>query len=180
MKYLLSPDDYSRLNSTEFQWEPMKVIMLNFSGIDVDSWEIFKSKVSKEMINQFTKLDIKSSSDYYDKFNYKELELGEVLEYQIAEMKRNNRNNIFPKVVLLIDEYDHPYRSFATNRVQNDTQQEFKKKLKTFYENIKRLCEMATLHKVFLTGILRLAQTSIFSGNTFTENNLIIYRRKSI
>ena len=116
MKYLLNPEDYNNmLNPSEFQWEHMKVLMLNFSGLSYKSWEEFQADISYEMIEQSMKLGTAKCMDYYEKLNYKQFQLGRILKLQIDFMKKQNisSNNVSPKVVLLIDEYDHPYRSFA-------------------------------------------------------------------
>jgi hypothetical protein len=68
------------------------------------------------------------------------------------------------KVVLLIDEYDHPILKHLNNIRIAEANRDI---LKSFYEGIKSLD--AYLHAVFITGVSKFSKTSIFSG----INNLI-------
>ncbi|MGB1243589.1 MAG: AAA family ATPase, partial [Chitinophagales bacterium] len=63
------------------------------------------------------------------------------------------------KVVVLVDEYDKPVTDFIDNTIKAE---ENRKILKEFYTALKS--EYTHLHKVFITGVSKLAKVSVFSG----------------
>lgn len=160
---ILSEDDYTTLVQEQFTWPQYKVINLDFSGKSC-IWETFESEVSLSIIEQSRGID--NGKDIYIN-EYSKIGLNDILEKELKRIRKVD--NKF--TVLLIDEYDQPYRSL-NDLGELDNLTMFQAKLKSFYEKIKTIVSFgdSPLKKVLLIGILRLAQTSIFSGgNQFTD-----------
>lgn len=77
------------------------------------------------------------------------------LDYLVTEVARTHEG----KVVILVDEYDHPILGNLPDGVELKAIQ---KLLQNFYATIKSLDEY--LRFVFITGVSKFSQTSIFSG----------------
>ncbi len=130
----------------KWDWREHPVIRLDFS-----SMEYSRSKAHFEEDFLFilediaARYDISISRKSYKSYLRKLLEL---LTKKIGQ-----------KVVVLVDEYDKPVTDFIDNPIKAE---ENRKILKEFYTALKS--EHNSLHKVFITGVSKLAKVSVFSG----------------
>jgi len=127
----------------KYDFEKYPVIKISFGG-SRSTEELLKMLMYSLKQNQQT-LDVECTSDDYA------LLFDELIK---AACKKYNR-----KVVVLIDEYDKP---ILDNVDQLQTALESREILKRFYTQLKE--NDAYLRFVFLTGVSRFAQVSIFSG----------------
>lgn len=125
--------------------EPRPVVHLDMSGLDTRSAERFETSISFRLHSMAERAGIGliaiSSGD----------RLYELIEKLYA--KTGSR------VVVLIDEYDKPIQDILH---KPDLAAEIREILRNFYTILKLKAEQ--LHFVFLTGVSKISQVSIFSG----------------
>jgi hypothetical protein len=131
--------------------DPFSVIRLDFSGLtllnDIDG-------ITKE-IADYLRMIAKRNNVVLpvDTDN-----LGNLLFHWIGKLRLDPK--LSPRVILLIDEYDASVTYFLP--YSPDLAGEVAKRLKPFYEMIKK-CHN-DFHKVFITGVSKFANSSMFSG----------------
>ncbi len=132
---------YDKIN-----WEDQHpVVHLDMSGLETRSAEKFEASVSFRLHSMAERAGIALSAS----------SPGDCL-YELIEklyVKTDNR------VVVLIDEYDKPIQDILH---KPDLAAEIREILRNFYTVIKLKAEQ--LHFVFLTGVSKISQVSIFSG----------------
>ncbi len=129
------------------------VIHLDFSAIQVNDYQTVVDTLIKAMSDQFKKYGFDTSDVATDKYP---------ATYFNTVLERYNGN-----VVILIDEYDN-----LLIRAKNISDDLYKKVLELYNDlfNIIKLQSGKKSLFTFVTGILKLSQTSIFSGsNSFQD-----------
>lgn len=125
--------------------EQRPVVHLDMSGLDTRSIERFETSISFRLHSMAERAGIRliatSSGD----------RLYELIEKLYA--------NTGSRVVVLIDEYDKPIQDILH---KPDLAAEIREILRNFYTILKLKAEQ--LHFVFLTGVSKISQVSIFSG----------------
>lgn len=151
------------------------VIFVTFKDIKFNTWEetfqAIKDVFSKEASRH---LELKTSSkcNDYDKKNFEKLLTGEVSEVELSAVLLNlsqmlhKHHGIAP--IIIIDEYDIP--------IQQGHMKNYYDKIILFMRNLFSggLKDNKHLSYGFLTGILRVAKESIFSGlNNLSINSVL-------
>lgn len=151
------------------------VIFVTFKDIKFDTWEetfaAIKDVFAKE-IQRHIELTNSDKLDEYDKKKFKQLASGDVNEVELSsvllDLSRmlHKHHGIAP--IIIIDEYDIPIQQ---GYMKNDYD-----KIILFMRNLFSggLKDNKHLSYGFLTGILRVAKESIFSGlNNLTINSVL-------
>ncbi|HLX52425.1 MAG TPA: AAA family ATPase, partial [Aquella sp.] len=131
------------INSLSYDWKEYPVIMLSFADIRY---------ATPEILEQGIKIRLRYIAENYHvtlNQNYASSEMLQELVMKLAQTA---------PVVLLIDEYDYP----ILQHIHDDSVHVMREFLKNFYAVIKGLDKY--LRFVFLTGVSKFSQTSIFSG----------------
>jgi len=133
-------------------WEKYPVIHLDFLGLQYGNKEELIETLEFMVDGGARAYGVQLKEKRYDK-RFKEL---------IEALSRKN------KVVILVDEYDKPIIDNIENR---EVAWENRNVLRTFYESIKGAYQY--LKFVFITGVSKFSQVSIFSGlNNLTDITL--------
>lgn len=130
--------------TSDFNWQQHPVINIDFSQFDCSSVSLLKAEIERKLV-------LLGSSHGIDL--HEEPSLKSKLIRLVMELSKIN------KVVILIDEYDKP---ILDNILNLELAKNIRNELASFYETIKSLD--AYLRAVFITGITKFAQTSLFSG----------------
>eukprot|EP01136_Pigoraptor_vietnamica_P000805 Opistho-1_new@26571 len=142
------------IESTSYSWEKRPVIRLDFAKIASTSTQALTNGIINSL-RRIRELHGKPLSPT----SCSDLSLQEELSCLIKDLSVEN------KVVVLIDEYDKP---LADNLSKIDIAEANQDVLKVFFETLKAL--NAYLRFVFITGVSRFAQDSLFAGmNTITD-----------
>lgn len=151
------------------------VIFLTFKDVKFDSWELTFSKISELLQEEFGRhIELGSSdkleiyeSDYFKKIlggHANEVELSSSLQ-KLSKMLAEHYGKA---PIIIIDEYDTP--------IQEGYSKDFYDEIIGFMRNLfsGAFKDNRYLSYGFLTGILRIAQESIFSGlNNLTVNSVM-------
>ena len=151
------------------------VIFLTFKDIKFDSWSVTLDKIRELLQNEFGRHQILLNSDkiaqyekdYFSRIlngNATEVDLTSALE-KLSQMLRKHYD-IAP--IIIIDEYDTP--------IQEGYSKDFYDEIIGFMRNFfsGAFKDNKNLSYGFLTGILRIAQESIFSGlNNLNVNSIM-------
>jgi hypothetical protein len=141
------------------------IIYINFKDVKELSWENCYNKTKELIQNIFDEFNYLAESpklSKLDKINFDKILLGEGTqsnyESSLKFLSKLLYNYHGEKPIVLIDEYDQPIISSYMNN--------FYKEGISFYRNILSavLKDNEYLEKAVLTGILRVAKESIFSG----------------
>jgi hypothetical protein len=148
-----------------------------FSGLVIDrlEWEWKKHPVIQLDLNPgryedgVRNLDVQLHTALTDAAETENLRLyGETLEAQFGNLIKNMCNQRGQKVVVIIDEYDKPLLSTVDNA---ELHKQMRIALKGFYAVLKSYDRY--LRFVFLTGVTKFSQVSIFSElNNLTDISL--------
>ena len=141
------------------------VIFLSFKDIKVDTWELTLAKICKTISIEFRRHSELETSDQlssYEKEQYLKFareEAGEIdyqmsLQYLSIMLNKHYKE----KVIIIIDEYDSPIQHGYTHGFYDH----IVGFMRSFFSG--GLKDGAYLAYGFLTGILRVAKESIFSG----------------
>lgn len=133
------------ISKTDYNWKKYPIIRLDFSAMDLSSPEEFKRSIIR---------DLNSIRSSYHLELFKD---GLNITNQLKDLIENLYK--IEKVVILIDEYDAPITRTIKNTELMHRNHEV---LKEFYSAIKSLDQY--IHKFFMTGVTKFAQTSLFSG----------------
>ncbi|EGT3641040.1 TPA: AAA family ATPase [Clostridioides difficile] len=145
------------------------VIFISFNGCDINDLESLKELIVKKIKNELDRFDYlidmlpvrKAKKFEHILDSNKDSDLIESVAY-LSEMLHEVTGK---KPVLLIDEYDTPVNKAYTEGIY----EEIINFMKAFYSN--SIKDNIHVKKVIMTGVLRVAKESIFSG----LNNLSVY-----
>lgn len=151
------------------------VIFVTFKDIKFDTWEetfaAIKDVFAKEM-QRHIELENSDKCDEYDKKKFKQLASGNVNEVELSgvllDLSRMLHKHHGTAPIIIIDEYDIP--------IQQGHMKNYYDKIILFMRNLFSggLKDNKHLSYGFLTGILRVAKESIFSGlNNLTINSVL-------
>ena len=135
------------ISKTDWQWKEHPVIHLALGGGDFtdNGVEVLVSQLKVQLVNHAEKYGIEINA----------AEDPSVIFTQLI-LKLSQKIN---RVVVIIDEYDNPLLSTIN---QKDLNVQLREKLKGFYSVIKQYD--SCLKFVFITGVTKFAQVSVFSG----------------
>lgn len=151
------------------------VIFLTFKDVKFDTWEATQNKIASLLQAEFARHSELASSDklpsfekiYFDKVlsgNANEVELSSTLEYLSRMLYEHYEIN----PVIIIDEYDTPIQEGYSKNFYD----EIVSFMRIFFSGAFK--DNKYLSFGFLTGILRIAQESIFSGmNNLSVNSVL-------
>lgn len=151
------------------------VIFVTFKDIKFDSWEktfdAIKDVIIKEAIRH-SELRISDKCDEFEKRKFEKLLSGQVNEVELSgallDLSRMLHKHFGVAPIIIIDEYDIP--------IQQGYMKNYYDKIILFMRNLFSggLKDNKHLSYGFLTGILRVAKESIFSGlNNLTINSVL-------
>ncbi|HEX4069395.1 MAG TPA: AAA family ATPase [Candidatus Babeliales bacterium] len=132
------------ISSLPYDWKKHPVIMISFADI---------SYRTPDELEQGIKISLQRIAREYHIVLSQEFTSGQMLQELVITLAQT------AQVVLLIDEYDYPILQHLHNEQSAHAMRE---QLKSFYAVIKGLDKY--LRFVFLTGVSKFSQTSIFSG----------------
>ncbi|MGG7144127.1 AAA family ATPase [Clostridium nigeriense] len=146
-------------------------IYLTFKDEKHDNFNILVKRISDHLSDIFIKFKYlyKNINDEKDKEFFKRVELGKATKDDIEVSLRKLSKYLYKyhgeKVIILIDEYDTPIQHSYFSGIYDETIGF----MRNFLSNT--LKDNIYLEKAMLTGILRVARESIFSG----LNNIQVY-----
>ncbi|SFO12607.1 PD-(D/E)XK nuclease superfamily protein [Pseudobutyrivibrio sp. JW11] len=151
------------------------VIFLTFKDVKYDSWEATFTKISgllQEEFGRHSELKNSDKLESYEKDYFKKVLSGKADEVELADSLQKLSKMLaahYGKApIIIIDEYDTP--------IQEGYSKEFYDEIIGFMRNFfsGAFKDNSNLSYGFLTGILRIAQESIFSGlNNLTVNSVM-------
>lgn len=133
------------IDQLDYDWKPKPVIRIDFSGINRSTPEAFAQDLQRYLIEEAERFDI--TIDLSAQPN-------SILRSLISQLHAQHG-----PVVLLVDEYDKPILDHLNDP---EVAEQMRTSLRNFYDVFKFLDNC--LHFVFLTGVSKFTQTSIFSG----------------
>lgn len=133
------------IDQFDYDWTPKPVIRIDFSGVDRSTPKIFLISLKKYL------LDVGQNFDLILDLNDQPSDMLKSLVSQLYAQ--------YGPVVLLVDEYDKPILDHLKDP---EVAEQMRIYLRNFYDVFKFLDNY--LHFVFLTGVSKFTQTSIFSG----------------
>jgi len=131
---------------SDYAWPKHPVMYLDFSAFSVKTAAAFEISLNRklEVIAEENAIDVSKDS-------LPDLKLDTL----VRELSKKN------KVVLLVDEYDYPLlQNLDSIEIARATQ----KILSSFFATIKSLYGAGNIHALFITGVTKFSQTSLFSG----------------
>ena len=137
-----------KIDSMEKNWNVYPVFHLDFNGTDYTVRGGLEKKIRYYLLTW--------AEEYSLPERTKELGLGDLL----AELIRAAHEQSGRRAVVLIDEYDKPILDVLD--VDKNLEEEHRNTLKSFYSVFKSADEH--LQFVFLTGVTKFSQVSVFSG----------------
>lgn len=147
------------------------VIFLTFKDIKVSHWEECLEKTGNLIANEFQRIQQQfdlsltpQEEEYFEKILYEQGSKAQ-LEVALQQLTQFLFKTTHQKVIVLIDEYDAP--------IHSGYQFGYYEEIVTFMRNLLSGAykDNSCLQKGVITGILRVAKESIFSG----LNNLDVY-----
>jgi hypothetical protein len=132
------------IGSLPYDWQTHPVIMISFSDITYTTPEKLESGI---------KIYLQQIGKSYNIILDERLNSGQMLQDLVRQLSEKK------SVVLLVDEYDYPILQHIHSK---DIAQVMRDILKGFYAVIKGLDKY--LRFVFVTGVSKFSQTSLFSG----------------
>ena len=134
------------IDTYPWSWEEYPVIRLDLNGADfANSPEALSEKLSQQLSSVEKKYGIENrSTDLIDRF------------YQLIQRLSESTSK---KVVVLVDEYEKPVIDAISNKEIHNKNKQF---LRAFYSVLKSHDKYLKL--VFLTGVTKFGQMSVFSG----------------
>lgn len=139
-----------------YTWEEYPIIHIDFSRIDSSTVSILEEGIKLKLVGIANKYEVKITG------SSPALMFGELIEALYSKCEKG--------VVILVDEYDRP----ITNNIEDGKGiKQISRIMEAFYQMIKGYEAMERF--VFITGITRLSQVSIFSK----LNNLVDLSRNN-
>jgi len=130
--------------SSNYSWSEHPIIDLDFSVIARETPDVLKAGIGWQLERIAKRYSVDPLQGPSNEAKFQDL---------IFQLSKKNR------VVILVDEYDKPILDFVTDQEIAKANREI---LRSFYTVIKGMDEY--LRFVFLTGVTKFSQTSIFSG----------------
>lgn len=150
-----------KIDSLEKDWVKYPVLHLDFSDCKTTDIKAIKKYLSIELAKYELKYSL-ISNDEYEK-ETKKVEVENISNVRLFDIVEAAYNQTGQKVVVIIDEYD----ALMLNAIHDDTlQDQIREQQNNFFSPLKKLANY--LRFVFITGITKFSQMSIFS----TLNNL--------
>lgn len=149
------------------------VVFLSFKDVKKDTWEETFVHIVQLITNEFRRhFELKDSPAVHDKDYYQEIIDGtydsRLFDSSLAMLTKMLYEHHGEKPIVIIDEYDTP--------IQQGYSEGFYDEVILFMRNLFSGCfkDNSNLSYGFLTGILRVAKESIFSGlNNLTSNSVL-------
>lgn len=129
---------------SDHDWKKYPILRLDFSrALRFETGDLFELtfKTKLQGIAQLYNINLQST------------DIISIIDEIIRELSK------IAKVVILIDEYDAPMLNSINN---TEEMEKIRAILRSFYSTIKGLNDY--IHKFFMTGVTKIAQTSLFSG----------------
>jgi len=145
------------IGSSDYQWQPHGIVMLDFSALGIDSVDAFKKNVCTVLKEQ--------AEDYELTIKIDPISPEMALRTLVKALRKK-----FGRVAVLIDEYDSPIL-----HVLNDSEKALpiRDAMSLFFKTIKSLD--SDINFVFLTGVSTFSKAGVFSGlnnlSTITLND---------
>lgn len=133
------------IDQLDYDWTARPVIRIDFSGVNRDTPEDFFASLKMYLIDEFKRFGLKADTGKKP---------SDMLKALVKEVYAQHG-----PVVLLVDEYDKP---MLDHLKAPDIAEQMRTLLRSFYDVFKSLDEY--LHFVFIIGVSKFTQTSIFSG----------------
>ncbi len=151
---------------SDYSWEPVGVIRLDFSRLSIENKEEFKNSLlyMLEQIGEKYNIELAPGAD-----------LNSSLAALIQSLCDTNRPNHFPSVAVLIDEYNYPILHTLN---KPELAVEIRNILKSFSCVIKAEAELVKF--VFVTGVSAFSKSGLSSGLNNLDNITIDKRFFSI
>lgn len=138
------------INDADYSWEEYPIIHIDFSRIDSTTVSVLEEGIKLSLTGMAKAYDVEIQG------STPALMFGELIKALYYKYEKG--------VVILVDEYDRP----ITNNLEDGKGvKQISRVMEAFYQMIKGYEEMARF--VFITGVTRLSQVSIFSK----LNNLV-------
>lgn len=151
------------------------VIFLTFKDVKFDSWQATFAKITEliqEEYGRHSELLDSDKIEKYEKNYYEKILAGQATEVELSaslqKLSKMLATHYAKAPIIIIDEYDTP--------IQEGYSKEFYNEIIGFMRNLfsGAFKDNRNLSYGFLTGILRIAQESIFSGlNNLTVNSVM-------
>jgi hypothetical protein len=133
------------IDQLDYDWKPKPAIRIDFSGINRSTPEEFVLSLKNYLVEMGEKFGITLNLAYPS---------SDILRSLVAQLHAQHG-----PVVLLVDEYDKPILDHLKDPA---VAEQMRVALRNFYDVFKYLDNY--LHFVFITGVSKFTQTSIFSG----------------
>lgn len=145
------------IDQLDYDWKSKPVIRIDFSGINRSTPEVLEQDLQRYLIEEARKFGVNLDSS---------AQPSSMLRLLVTQLHAQHGS-----VVLLVDEYDKPILDHIKEPV---VAEQMRSALRNFYDVFKYLDNY--LHFVFITGVSKFTQTSIFSGlnnlNDISTKNL--------
>ena len=146
-----------------------------FAVIKLDFSKISESRSIQEFEDDFRKMLLTEALRHNIRIEINTpRQMLENLAHSLS-LKHSKSEQAKEKVVILIDEYDAPLNSTME---EEELFKDIHKELRNFYSMVKSLD--GYLRFVFITGIVKFSQTSIFSGSYITTKFIILTRNEQL
>jgi len=141
---------------TDWEWKEWPILLFDFNSISNGSEEELKHDLHDSLIHNLERYDIKLR-----KKNLKQ-------KFKEALIQLNKATN--SKIVILVDEYDKPIIDHLDNEEQIKIAQKNRRIMKEFYGVLKDVEAGALVEFLFITGVSKFSQVSVFSElNTLND-----------
>ena len=179
-KYFMDKEIWSRGEEYRREQGKYPVIFVTFKDIKFASWEQTYNAIREIIANEYLRHDILLTSDRcneYEKDYFRKVVDGSITEVSMsrafAELSRMLHKHYDCPSVIIIDEYDTPIQQGYTDG--------YYEQVTGFMSNLLSgaFKDNSDLSYGFLTGILRVAKESIFSGLNNLKVNSVLEERYS-
>ncbi len=135
-----------QIYQTDYDWQPYPILRIDFSRISNRNPELFEAGLKESLINK-----AKSCG-----FSIQGVSMQSLLGSLIKGLTKDAR------LVVLVDEYDHPIINNLDNLPVAEQNRDL---LKEFYATLKSSDDY--IHFTFITGVSKFSQVSLFSGPNY-------------
>ncbi len=179
-KYFMDKEIWSRGEEYRREQGKYPVIFVTFKDIKFASWEQTYNAIREIIANEYLRHDILLTSDRcneYEKDYFRKVVDGSITEVSMsrafAELSRMLHKHYDCPSVIIIDEYDTPIQQGYTDGYYEQVTGFMRNLLSGAFK------DNSDLSYGFLTGILRVAKESIFSGLNNLKVNSVLEERYS-
>ncbi|MDR3204355.1 MAG: AAA family ATPase, partial [Deltaproteobacteria bacterium] len=144
------------LDQSDYHYKPYPVITLSMAGLGKG-----EEKLERDIVNKLNNEAIKNGLAPFEGFSP-----GGLLERMVLILNERTKE----RVAILVDEYDSPIQG-----VINDIElaEIHRQVLHNFYLTIKTLADSGMTQLIYVTGVTKFTQTTVFSGfNNLTDLTL--------